>query len=137
MTETEKFIVDTNIIFSALYKPVSNAGLLIELALEGKIELYGPEKVREELMKNLKEKLMMNNIEIDAILQGLPLTWLDRTLYENFMRKAQKLISDKDASFLAAHFLTKYPIITGDKEFSNIKGIKIYKLREIIDKFVK
>ena len=136
MTETQKFIVDTNIIFSALYKPVSNAGRLIELALEGKIELYGPEKVRQELMKNLKEKLMMNNNEIHAILQGLPLKWLDKTLYENFMKKAKELISDKDAPFLAVHLLTKYPIITGDKEFFDIKGIKVKKLREIIDRFL-
>jgi len=132
----EKFIIDTNVIFSALYKPISNAGLLIDLVLEGKIELYAPEKVRGKLIKNLKEKLAMNENEVEAIFQGLPIKWFDRKLYDNFMKKTQEIISDKDAQILAAHFLTKYPIITGDKKFFNIKSIKVYSLREVIDKFI-
>ncbi|MHA1299619.1 MAG: putative toxin-antitoxin system toxin component, PIN family [Candidatus Helarchaeota archaeon] len=137
MPEIAKFIIDTNIIFSALYNPVSNAGLLIDLALEEKIELYAPQEVRTELLKNLKEKLELNEHEIKTILYALPVKWLDNKLYENFIKKAEKNISKKDAPFLAAHYLTKFPIITGDKEFFKLKNIKIKSLREIIDKLKK
>ncbi|MHA1651769.1 MAG: PIN domain-containing protein [Candidatus Helarchaeota archaeon] len=128
-----KFIIDTNIIFSALYAPESNAGKVIERAIENKIELYAPESVKEELRRNLRNKLAMDKDEIDLTIRALPIKWLDEELYSNFINKALKRISSKDASILAAHYLTRFPIITGDKEFWELEGIQVLTLKNIID----
>ena len=128
-----KFIIDTNIIFSALYSPLSNAGIIIEKAIEKKVILYSPEEVKKELERNLKNKLEMNEEEINFILSSLPINWLNKKLYQSFIKKAEKLISKKDTPILAAHYMTNYPIITGDKEFFQIKNLKIKTLREIVE----
>jgi len=44
-----RVVIDTNVIFSALYNLKSNAGRLLLLAIEDKIELLSPNYVKEEL----------------------------------------------------------------------------------------
>lgn len=130
-----KYIVDTNILFSALYSPDSIAGKIIDLAIEKKIELFAPEEVKEKLSRNLKNKLGYSEKELKFTLETLPVNWLSNKLYANFYEKAKQKISLKDAPILAAHFFTKLPIITGDKEFFELKGVKTQSLRDVINAF--
>jgi predicted nucleic acid-binding protein len=44
-----KFVLDTNIIFSGVYNLDSNAGRILLLATEGKIEIISPEYVKNEM----------------------------------------------------------------------------------------
>ncbi len=127
-----KFIIDTNIIFAALYSPKSLAGKIIDLALERKIELFAPEEVKEELVRNLQTKLDYNKNQIKTTLESLPITWLNHKMYANFIKKAKQNISSKDAPILAASYFSKLPIITGDKEFFNLKGANVLSLREVL-----
>lgn len=135
MATGKKFVVDTNILFSALYSPDSIAGKIIDLALERKIELFAPEEVKEELTRNLKNKLDYSEKEVKFTLETLPITWLSKKLYANFYEKAKQNISLKDAPILAAHYFTKLPIITGDKEFFELKGVKTQSLRDVVRAF--
>lgn len=135
MTISTKFIVDTNILFSALYSPDSIAGKIIDLTIEKKIELFAPEEVKEELSRNLKNKLGYSENELKFTLQTLPINWISTKLYETFIERARHTISLKDAPILAAHFFTKLPIITGDKEFFELKGVKTEKLRDVVKRF--
>ena len=127
-----KFIIDTNILFSALYSPDSVAGKIIDLALEKKLELYAPEEVKAELTRNLKKKLGYSEKELDFTLKTLPVNWLNANLYANFLEQAKKTISLKDVPILAAHYLTKFPIITGDQEFFTLNGVKTRSLRDVV-----
>ena len=131
---SQKFIVDTNVIFSALYSPISNAGKLIELAIERKVELHAPEEVKKELVRNLKKKLQKTTKEIELILNALPISWLDFKLYEEYLERSKNLISEKDTPLLAAQMLTQFPIITGDKEFFQLKSAKVISLAEVLEK---
>ena len=54
-----KFIIDTNVIFSALYSPNSNAGKLIELTIEKRIELHTPMEIKDELERNLLKRIIL------------------------------------------------------------------------------
>ncbi len=130
-----KYIIDTNVLFSALYLPDSIAGKLIDLAIEKQIDLFAPEEVKEELTRNLKSKLNYTDAEINFTLQTLPVTWLSKKLYNKFYDKAKQMISLKDAPILAAALFTKLPIITGDKEFAVIKGAQTQSLRDVINSF--
>ena len=130
-----KFIIDTNILFSALYSPDSVAGKIIDLALEKKIELFAPEEVKAELTRNLKKKLGYSEKELDFTLKTLPVNWLNTNLYANFLEQAKKTISLKDVPILAAHYLTKFPIITDDQEFFTLNGVKTRSLRDVVKLF--
>ncbi|MHA1267563.1 MAG: PIN domain-containing protein [Candidatus Helarchaeota archaeon] len=137
MPRPPKYIVDTNILFSALYAPDSLAGKIIDLAIEQKIELFAPEEVKEELTRNLKNKLDYTETELILTLESLPINWLNKKLYTNFLKRAQQKISSKDAHILAAHYFTKLPILTGDKEFFKLPSIETSSLRDVINSLLQ
>ena len=54
----EKVVVDTNIIFMALYNPYSKAGEIINTAFLNKIKLFSTDSVKEEIIRVLKHDLL-------------------------------------------------------------------------------
>ena len=127
-------IIDTNIIFSALYSESSSAAHLLDMAILGEVRLFSPYHVKNELERILKNKLSYSNEELDDLFESLPLTWLEYELYEDKIKKAAKLIEDKDdVPILACAMATGYPIVTGDKHFFKLKHskIKVLKLKDL------
>ena len=125
-----KFVIDTNIIFSALYNPHSKAGEIILFAIEGKIELYAPESVKSELTKILEKKLDYEKEEIEETITSLPITWIEKEIYEEYKEEFD-LRDDNDRSVAACCLILNCALLTGDKDFDNVKKIKVMSLRNV------
>ena len=120
-----KFILDTNIIFSGVYNLDSNAGKILLLAAEGRIEIISPEYVKNELILILEKKLKFSKNEIDEIISSLTITWIEEELYIEKMEQANRIISHKrDVPILACALSLGSDIISGDKHFQKIKTKK-------------
>jgi len=125
-----KLVIDTNIIFSALYNPHSKAGEIILFAIEGKIELYAPESVKSELTKILEKKLDYEKEEIEETITSLPITWIEKEIYEEYKEEFD-LRDDNDRSVAACCLILNCALLTGDKDFDNVKKIKVMSLRNV------
>jgi len=126
-----KFVIDTNIIFSALYNPHSKAGEIILFAIEGKIELYAPESVKSELTKILEKKLDYEKEEIEETITSLPITWIEKEIYEEYKEEFD-LRDENDRSVAACCLILNCALLTGDKDFDNVKKIKVMNLRDVV-----
>jgi len=130
-----RVVVDTNIIFSGLYDLNSGAGKLLIFAVEDKVELIASEYTKNEIERNLKEKLDYSKGEFRETIKALPIKWIDDGAYSKEMEKAEKLISHKkDPPILALALHTNSNIVSGDRHFHqvNYKGLKCWKLKELI-----
>ncbi len=133
-----KFVLDTNIIFSGVYNLDSNAGRILLLAAEGKIEIISPEHVKNELIGILERKLKFSTNEIDELISSFTIRWIEEEIYQEKMEQASKMISHKrDVPILACSLSLGVDIISGDKHFQKIKTkkIKVWKLKKAVDKF--
>ena len=133
-----KFVLDTNIIFSGVYNLDSNAGRILLLATEGKIEIISPEYVKNELIRILERKLKFSRNEIDELISSFTIIWIEEEIYNDKMEQASKMISHKrDVPILACALSLGVDIISGDKHFQKIKTkkIKVWKLKKAVDKF--
>ncbi len=130
-----KYVVDANIIFSALYDMSSNAGELLVLAIEKEVELFSTEHVRKELQEILVEKLDYSPSGVDTVMKSLPVEWLERGIYEDNMQDALEILTDEaDASLLACGAVMRCDVITGDKKVlsSRFKNVKVSGLRDAV-----
>lgn len=124
-------VVDTNILFSALYDPNSSAGKLILRALEGKIDLFAPDSVKEELERNLKEKLEYAGAEVRETVLVLPIKWIEKDAYAAAIEIARRYVTHKpDVPILATALATGYDVVSGDKHLLSIeqKVAKVWSL---------
>ncbi len=132
-----RFVLDTNIIFSGIYDLNSNAGRILLLAAEGKVELLSPVHVKEELIHILMKKLRFSESEAEEIISSLSVRWIEEELYSDSEAKASSMISHKrDVPVLACALSLDVDIISGDKHFQevNTKKIKIWKLKKAVEK---
>jgi putative PIN family toxin of toxin-antitoxin system len=131
-------VIDTNVIFSALYNLKSNAGRLLLLAIEDKIELFSPNYVKEELSRILKQKLQYTQEQIEQTVLSLPIRWVEDEIYAEFLEDARMAIDHvKDVPVLACAMALHCDIISGDKHFHPLKVdiVKSWRLKSVIDKF--
>ncbi|MFA5772326.1 MAG: PIN domain-containing protein [Thermoplasmata archaeon] len=130
-------VVDTNILFSALYDPDSNAGLLIMAAIDGVIDLYAPDTVKEEITRTVKNKLSYTEEEAEELITSLPVKWIESEAYASSMPYAKTQLShENDVPILACALMLGYDIVSGDKHLLNIKPeiVKVWALCELVKK---
>lgn len=128
-------VVDTNILFSALYDPTSGAGKLILFALERGVSLFAPESVRKELEHNLRKKLAYAEAEAHETIAALPVKWIESGLYAGAMDVAKsQLTHEADVPVLACALALGYDIASGDKHLLSIdpKIVKVWRLGRLI-----
>jgi predicted nucleic acid-binding protein len=128
-------IVDTNILFSALYDTNSNAGKLIIQAIEGKFNLFAPEHVKDELERNIMEKLSCTKKEAREVIAALPVKWIEKGVYTTAIGTARRYIThEADLPILACSLATGYNVASGDKHLLSIKPkiAKVWKLGRLI-----
>jgi predicted nucleic acid-binding protein len=104
------------------------------MVISGEVRLFSPYHVKNELERVLKSKLDYSEEELDDLFESLPISWLEHELYEDHMKKAMKLIKDKnDVPILACAMASGYPIVTGDKHFFKMKksNIKVLRLKDL------
>jgi predicted nucleic acid-binding protein len=128
-------VIDTNIIFSALYDLRSKAGRLLFLAIEDKVDLIASGYIKDELERNMKDKIGYTDEEFKETIKVLPIRWIDDERYLKEMDKAAKLIAHRrDIPILALALHAKCGVASGDEHFLKVKykGLKSWKLTELI-----
>ena len=127
----EKVVIDTNIIFMALYNPYGKAGEIINIAFLNKIKLFSTDSVKEEIIRILKREMDLSDIEINKIILSLPITWINKEIYINQLKNTKvKHKPDKPIEALAITF--NCGILSGDKHFKD--RIDINMLLNLINK---
>jgi len=134
-----KFIIDTNIIISALIK----FGKTREIIFEGFFDLITPAYTLTEIEKHREEiceKSGLSNQQIDDIINLLfkYINILNPKVYYDFLVKASKLVNDKkDIPFIVAAFSLNCPIWSDDKHFQKQKEIKIFTTKKMLELYYK
>ncbi len=130
-------VVDTNIIFSALYNYKSDAGQLMLAGIGKKINLFAPEYVKDELKRILIGKLDYSARETNEINKSLPIKWVDKKIYKDAERYAERCLMDKkDIPILACALALDADIVSGDKHLLSVKEdiTKVWRLRALVRK---
>jgi predicted nucleic acid-binding protein len=114
------FVIDTNVIFMALYNSWSKAGKVIQLALENKIKIYSSDNIKEEIIRILKKELNYSENELNLTLDSLPIEWVCKDVYFQFLGKTEvKHKPDKPLEALAIALNVR--ILSADKHFRGNK----------------
>lgn len=117
-----KLVVDTNVIFMALYNLDSKAGKIIKFANENKVQLFSPESVKEELFRVLRREIEFSEDEAHFIMESLPIIWIEKGFYESILDKTKvKHKADKPVEALA--LVLNCGILSADKHFTNRANI--------------
>jgi predicted nucleic acid-binding protein len=128
-----RLVVDANILYSALYDMDSTAGRLLFLAIDGGVELFSTDHIREEMRRILVAKLGYSRGEVEGLISSLPVDWLERGIYQDELDGAKKVLSDEyDASLLAGASVLGCDVVSGDKEVlaGRFRRVKVRRLRE-------
>ena len=106
------------------------------MGIEEKIEILSPYYVKKELEMILRKKLQFTESEIDEIISSLFINWIEDEIYQDYLDKASKMISDPDdIPILACALALECDIISGDEHFHDVltDKIKIWRLKQAID----
>ena len=126
----DKIVIDTNIIFMALYNPFGKCAKILKIAIKGKLQLFSPESVRKELIRILKRELNFTDKQIEINLKKLPINWIRKEIYEKFLDKT-KVKHKPDKPIEAVALLLDCKLLSADSDFKNSKK------RIDIDKLLK
>lgn len=117
-----KVVIDTNVIFSALYEPSSSPGRLLLLAIDEEVDLYAPVTVRAELERALRDKLGYSEEEWASTLAALPVEWVEAEVYASRMPTALRAFADPtDAPLVALALAMGIGVISGDRDFHPLR----------------
>lgn len=139
-----ELVLDTNILYSEIRSLMINgSSFFLKLTPSPLLKLYAPSKLREELLEKIKVKFPKDNktknLDIDQCLKKANIyleqvTFCDELEafnYGNIISNLQNRDS-KDIPFVALHFnLRTHGIITNDKDISDFKEIRTWKLKDV------
>ncbi|MFQ5974915.1 MAG: PIN domain-containing protein [Candidatus Hydrothermarchaeales archaeon] len=131
-----RVVMDTNVIFSALYDLNSDAGKLLIYSIEGRVELLASSYIMGELERNLKGKLGYSDEEFNETIKALPIEWIEDESYSRHIKKAGRMIKhERDIPILAFALSLKSDVVSGDEHFQNVraKSLKCWRLKELIE----
>lgn len=126
-----RVIIDTNVIFMALYDENSKAGKIIGFANNNQIQLFSPDSVKKELLRVLKREMNLSDYKISFIMDNLPITWVEKEVYERALDKT-RVKHKADKPIEAVSLILDCSILSADKHFKN--RININKLLIILNK---
>jgi predicted nucleic acid-binding protein len=128
-----KFIVDANILFSALIKDSITA----ELLFHKDFRLYTAEFLIDEFLKHrslILEKTLRTEAGFVGIMYALKdiITVIPEEDYSAIIKEAEKISPDKeDTMYFALALKLKCPIWSNDKKLKEQKLVKVYTTEEI------
>ena len=134
-----KFVVDTNIILSALLKD----GLCREILTDFNFSFFIPSFALSEIMKYKEyvcKKVPISQENFTLLLNKLfeYIKIVPTGRYQNHVNQLVNLIDDnKDISFLACAIALKTSILSDDKHFKKQKKVKVFTTKEFVNKFLK
>ncbi len=130
-----KFVVDANVLFSALIKQ----NIITELLLDLPLNLYAPEFILEEFEKHKQEilsKTKRSEQELDEILEVFKeiINFISKEEFEAFINRAEEISPDSnDTEYLALALRLNCPIWSNDKRLKEQKIIKICSTKELLE----
>ena len=113
-----KVVIDTNVIFMALYDEKSKAGTVIRAAIEGKIKLYSPDSVKEEISRVLTKELNYSKEDIGKCIDALPIGWIEKEIYSPFLERT-KVKHKADKPVEAVALMINCGILSADAHFKD------------------
>lgn len=130
------FVVDTNIIISALVRDSVTRRILTETNLN----FYYPDCSLSEITKHKEtiiKKAGIDNATFEIIIGLLfnKIIIIKSFEYYAYIKEAEKILEDRDitdAPFLALAMSKNIPIWSGDKDFLAQNKVKIYNTNELI-----
>ena len=120
-------IIDTNIIFSALYNKEGLERAIINLVLgDAGIQLFAPDMYKAEVSRNLEKKLDYDKEMIDENLSYFDIIEVPHKEYKAKISQARKLIVHQDdLPYIASALLLNSPIWSGnEKHFKHLEHSK-------------
>ncbi len=129
------FVIDANVLFSALDDMDSNAGRLLLKAISGDVKLYSTEHVMVEMLDILVRKLDYSEDDVDEAVKALPVEWVDSEVYAYELKAAKGILKDEyDASLFACAALLGCDVLTGDKAVlaAMFRDVKVLKLKDAL-----
>ncbi len=134
-----KFVVDTNILISALLKD----GLCRELLSDFNFSFFTPSFALSEITKYKEyicKKSLLTEEQFNSILKKIfeYIKIVKLNEYVDSINESKKLIEDaNDVSFLACAIALDTSILSNDKHFKKQKKIKVFTTEEFVKKFLK
>ncbi|GAG55635.1 unnamed protein product [marine sediment metagenome] len=120
-------VIDANIIFSALYNKKGLERTIINLILEkNEMQLFAPVIFREEITRNLENKLGFNRKTIETNLNYFDIIEIPYQNYNVKLSQAGKLVAHQnDIPYIAVALLINGIIWSGNiKHFRHLKSSK-------------
>lgn len=114
----DKVVVDTNVIFMALYNPFGKAARIINLAAEERIYLFSPDSVKKELFNVIKREFNISEELIKENIAKLPVIWMSENFYKEFLDKT-KVKHKPDKPIEAVALALNCGILSADHHFKN------------------
>ena len=125
-----KIVIDTNIIFMAWYNPFGKCAEVIRKARQNKIQLFSSDSVKKEILVVFKRH-GLNEEEIKEFLDDIPITWIEKEVYESVLDKT-KVKHKADKPVEAVALILECGVLSANKHFKDAKNID--ELLEDIDK---
>ncbi len=124
-----KIVIDTNIIFMAWYNPLGKCAEVLRKAKEGRLELFSPDSVKEEITRIFR-KHNLTDKEIDEFINEIPVTWINKEIYMKVIKQT-KIKHKADKPVEAVSLILNCKVLSADKHF---KGrIDVNKLLEKLE----
>ena len=111
-----KIVIDTNVLFMAVYDRKGKARKVIDAAVDGKITLYAPDSVKKEIFQVLQRELQFTQDEIESNLNEIPIRWIKHEIYESFLDKT-KIKHKSDKPIEAVALMLGCGILSADMHF--------------------
>ncbi len=120
--EILKLVIDTNVLFMALYNPSGKAGKIIDLANRNKIQLFSTDTVKIEIFRVLKRELKWKDEIINEKINTFQITWVEKNIYQDFLIKT-KVKHKADKPVEALSLVLNCEILSADAHFKNLKNL--------------
>ena len=101
----------------AWYNPFGKCAEVFRRAREGKIELFSPDSVKEEIVR-VFGKYGLGQEEIEEFLNDFPISWVDKEIYTKLIDKT-KVKHKPDKPIEALSLILECGILSADKHFKN------------------
>jgi len=117
-------VIDTNIVFSAIYNKEGIERAIINLILENvDLQLFTPDIFTLEITRNLENKLNIDKETIEKLIFDLDIIEIPYEKYKSKISQAEKLVSHQnDIPYIAVALLINSPIWSGnEKHFKHLE----------------
>jgi rRNA-processing protein FCF1 len=84
-----KIVIDTNILFMAWYNPFGKCAKVLRKANKGKIKIFAPDSVKEEIFRVFRRETDLTDLEVEGFLFDFEINWVRRDIYERFLDKVK------------------------------------------------